>query len=172
MAYDSGGVADGKPVVGDILYNHGAGSDKCPATNGDARNDYCTRSEGRTSANTNRAELPIVRTLEAAIRIDGAGKLIVRQAHVGSDEDPVLKFGARIYGGVVLDFDTVANPYVLPHIGTFSDYALFSQDRSLPNLGKVPNFGPSAKPGVGCDEGRWMDGRLIAPHNVTHGTNL
>jgi hypothetical protein len=128
-------------MVGNVRDDNRAGGDQGPAADRQAGQNGGVCAQRGTELNHSRSNRPIVGTFRQAIIVDGPGVLVVRKAHMWTDEDAVLDPDSVEYGDVVLDLDPLANLNTLTDIDALADHAVGANPGARLDVGKVPDLG-------------------------------
>ena len=75
--------------------------------------------------------------------------MIIREAHLWTDEDAVLELEALVQQGVVLHLAVVAQPHPGAHVDARADNAPRADHRLLANVGLAPDARARADGGIG-----------------------
>ena len=136
---ERGRRADDQAMTGHIPCHQRAGADHGEPTNRYIGQNNGPGSDGSAIANADVPLFPVFVTLQRTIGCDGAGALVVGQAHIGANENPVLDHDAMIDRGVVLNFHHVANRDVEIDLDALAKDAIDPDVRAFPHLRLMPD---------------------------------
>lgn len=88
------------------------------------------------------AHLPISISLQMAIGSDGPWNLVIGEAGMRANKDPILDGHPMIDRGPVLHFDVVADIHVKVNIDSLAQDTATANHRPFTHLAVVPDFGP------------------------------
>ena len=119
-----------------ILYvpcHHGSGGNHGAASNGMATDHRAVRAQGRALAYARTR----INTMHRKVR---PWRAHVREYARRTTKNIVFQFYALVDGYIVLDSDTVSDPDVVRYVDILSQRTVASDDGSLLNMTKMPNF--------------------------------
>jgi hypothetical protein len=156
-ADDARRIAHGQRVIGQVFGDDAAGPDHRPATDRDARDHHCIRPQGGAAFDENFTHRPVVRALERAVGVDGAGHLVVREDDVRPDEHSVFQLEPVVERRVVLNLDVVADDDAVFDVRALADDALLTDTCLLTDLDVAPDHRAVANLRFGRDFSLGMD---------------
>ena len=137
-------------MVGDILRDHGAGSDEGVFTDGVAADDGAVCPKGSAFLDKDRSDL--VHLGDFSTRIVDIGK-----DHGRTAEDAIFEGHAFVDTDIVLDLALIADSDVGTDHAVLAEVAVLADLGTGENMGKVPDFRSFADGDVIVDDGRRVD---------------